>query len=453
MENSIGKESKILLIDPSTTAGGGGINKINNLVGGLGEWEKPCDFDLISVGKVAGKEPIVSINYPEEIDVQGRYDLIKGYVAEAFALMMAEGYDTFVVLSRGYTAYGPQAVKECMKELNANGAECKAKVYILDSSFPDVDELDEDTSGRFYKGAYQSDENTEVIMMLNNGLVIPNYEEFPRRFGMEVIAVNQPFDKYYRRDLLDLRKMDRAQARQEAMQILDEVPGNNIPEDFKRDGVIVSVIANDGVFQPQNAGLDENYQPNGKSGWMKPEEFLQSVTRIKELVGALSSVAEAENRKIIVPLTETAWGIIKRELGELSKNLLIVNVLPIGPEKTYLKWLKGCDLAICRSTQAVTTIQAATMGVPVVICPMPGGKYMDSYLVDPLVEDLGIPYFDPSCTEEEIAMRLRELIIVPNEAAAVAVNCMKAVDAMAKKDMDAADVLLRDASQYKGKWK
>ena len=436
----INKERTILL-DPATTAGGGGTNKTENIAESL--TESGQKFNIVSINPIIGRQPDVYIEFPEQAGIEDNYEAIETAVDIQLTELTQRGYSKFKIISRGYAAYGPQAVKSAVKDLNTSGIACEATVWVVDSSFPDIDSLDENTSGRFYSEAYFSDEYTRVVMAINNGLVVPDYEVFPRRFGMEVIAVGQPMSEQYRSMLLERRGRDRKIKRESSLKILEEVNGA-IPQEFWDDGLMIPIIANDVVFASESAGLDEDLKSiEGKKGWMTKKEFLQASSRLVEVVWALSQIAETEDKRIIIPLTPAAKEIIERDLKQLSDCILVVSAPPLMEEFKYLDYLLGVDLAISRSTQAVTTIQLTMMGVPTVICPMPGNSYMDSYLVDPLVEGKDVTYLDPSLTKSGIYRRLLKLVSVPGELTALGFRGMQAADLVSESnELDFINIII-----------
>ena len=377
----------VLVCLPKPLAGMGTRRQVDGVIEGISRLLRGTGRPFGYVGPAIGDGPLLLAEPFVEIephaDVAESYRRVQAAFERAFTKLLDAGVARTVVLSMGYTSYGPEGVKRALATLATRGTSHSAIVCLVDSAYPDVDveecETDDDgwPTGRFHSRSYRSDEFVDTLFFLTSSY---DYDlrlldsRAPRGLsGAAVIA--PPYSSGY---LNRVEKEARAGRESGLAELADLVSGLQYrrPHDL-----VIPIVASD-IWSEGAVGT-----------WMTTDEHSSCLNGTRALIRALELVARRLERRIFVPidragakfLSSTVSGsvaILGSTADSIPPTATVVITGYFGlSQDSHSRLLGASDLAISRTGgQANATAVLAIAGTPTMVVDMPAVGYMQSEL-------------------------------------------------------------------------
>ncbi len=382
----------VIICLPTALAGKGTARQLEqaaaSFVREMGRREIPFAY----VGKpvdcaVAELRTPLAVIEPSEQGVRGIYRAATTAFESAFRALYDRGSRRPVIVSMGYTAYGPEAVRGALEALAESGSAMEAVVCMVDSTYPDTDALatDVDASGwpesRFFGPAYRSTASLRTLFFVTSAY---SYDpallnrRAPR--GLDGVAVIAPpySDEY-------VGRIERiaGEGRDTGLgSVAELLPG------FPRRGtgggsdLLIPIVGSD-IWSPDAVG-----------SWMTSEQHHSCLVGTRSIVQALVGVAEQTGRTVRVPIDVAGADYIRDQRlpsvavlpakpsnGEIDGARVVLSAYRDLSQEQHTRMLGAADVAVSRTGgQANSTVVLALARTPNVVVDMPACGYMQSEL-------------------------------------------------------------------------
>ncbi len=328
--------------------------------------------------KLAELEAPLATIKPFEKGVPGIYRAVTAAFENAFKTLYDRGSRRPVVVSMGYTAYGPEAIRRAIEALAESGCHMEAIVCLVDSTYPDTDTLETRTDAagwpesRFFGPAYRSTTAVRTLFFVTSAY---GYDPalLNRRApgGLDGVAVIAP---PYSDEYVDRIERAANEGKQTGLgPVAEFLPG------FHRRGsedLLIPIVGSD-IWSPDAVGA-----------WMTSQQHDSCLAGTRVIVEALVGVAEQAGSTVWVPI-DVAGADYMRELklpsvvvlpnGETGDARVVLSAYRDLCQEHHARLLGAADVAVSRTGgQANSTVVLALARTPNVVVDMPACGYMQS---------------------------------------------------------------------------
>ncbi len=360
----------VVLFLPRPLAGLGTTRHLAGLAAGLQE----SGVRTVYVGPASTDGPSLLANPVVDVPVVGdttsTYTVCAEAMDTALRQLAANGVQQPLIVTLGYTAFGPDAVRRAMPMARRSGIR-RVTVVLVDSAFPDTDAMDTDVDddgwplGRFYRDSYRGMPDLTVLFALTSA-----YSFEPRVLaarcppvsGVGVIAPP------YRQEYIDSLQETTADATSAIYGLWPEVGQR------RRSDVVIPLVSSD-IWSPDSVGA-----------FMTAEQYETVLMGTETIVRGLGLIARRRGGRVLLPVDESARWFLEGKLGQsLSDVNADTGVIPLYysdlDQAVHAQMLASSDLAVSRTGgQANASVVLALCGTPSVIIDMPARGYMQAEL-------------------------------------------------------------------------
>ncbi len=355
---------------------------------------KPVDCAVAEL-----RTPLAVIE-PSQQGVRGIYRAATAAFESALGTLYERGSRRPVIVSMGYTAYGPEAIRRAIEALAESGSDMEAIVCLVDSTYPDTDILatDVDASGwpesRFFGPAYRSTASLRTLFFVTSAYgydpALLNRRAPPGLDGVAVIA--PPYSDRY----VDHIERIASEGKDAGLgPVAELLPG------FERQDIDSSTR---GAPRFDHRGSEDFLIPivgsdiwsaDAVDSWMTSEQHHSCLAGTKAVVQALVGVAEQTGRTVRVPIDLAGADYIrdqrlpsvavlppaKASNGEIDGARVVLSAYRDLSQEQHARLLGAADVAVSRTGgQANSTVVLALARTPNVVVDMPACGYMQSEL-------------------------------------------------------------------------
>lgn len=366
----------VIVVLPKPLAGFGTDRQLRCLVDGL----VAAGVDLHYVGGPIANGPTVLQDPLSRIkpttDVSSTYEACANALTDAFRRLADSGCRHPLVLSMGYTSFGPAGARRAWREAQSHGIEA-ASVILVDSAFPDGMSDETDSSGapatRFFTPEYRSEPGFDTYFALTSAY---NYDprvlaaRLPDVRSVQVVA--PPYHDAYISDL-------EAAAERGRTRRFAAVPSLPLLAALNTSDVVIPIVSSD-IWTASAVGL-----------WMREPEYRTVLSGTSLILRALARVAESLSGRIIVPVDRSILGA---EL-DMDVRLLAANspttglfLLPYSDlsQAEHTAMLAASHAALSRTGgQANAFVVGAVAGTPILVVDLPACGYMQAEMTSTFV--------------------------------------------------------------------
>ncbi len=367
------KKCDVLLLAYAGGLAGGGTRC--QIVGAEPEVRRLCENHNVEFASAWSDNEVNGLPKPTiELELRGS-NIEKHAQARQFAEQITTRWPTqrIGVFCFGYTSFLPYGFLPYRKDPYTD----RITLSWADCSPPDTDELGADLSSRFFGSAY---EHTQGILWGWHDSLPAS--RVPSGCAATYWLNAQPFS----RDYVDYLRKQRERRR---------VPA--------------------GASEPLRVVLSASdiWSPSAIGQWMTAEQHMTVIQRTRALVTALRELGRSRGAPVTVyadaaikPFTDST---LDWRFGTHARN-------------EYHQLLHAADLSIMRASHSVTSAEAAAMGIPQLLLPMPGDGYMniDDFTQDIRRKDLACVPEEPDSAEAILAAMLE--LLKPDRRATIAEN-------------------------------
>lgn len=367
----------VVVLLPKPLAGLGTSRQLGCLIEGLadnGVTPYYVGSPVAGAGDVLAN-PLVDI--PASSSVAETYEECASSLTAAFEVLSRRGIRHPLVLSMGYTAFGPAAARVAWQRIRGDQLR-EVSVILVDSAFPDglSDAMSDDgrPASRFFAPEYRSESGFHTYFALTSA-----YEYDPRVLmarlpdvlGVRVVA--PPYSDRYIDDLANLGRETRAGQRIEGLSCLPE-------SRFLLDSDIIVPLLSSDIWSADAVGA-----------WMRPAEYKSVIVGTGSIFTALDTIAKERGCRIVVPvdraLYEAELAIEAQPLTGASEDSGVFTSYYAGlSQADHAAMIAASDLAISRTGgQANAFVVSALVGTPVVVVDMPSCGYMQAEMTSAFV--------------------------------------------------------------------
>ena len=380
----------VLLARP--LAGMGTARQLEQAFAGLTPLLARGDVRLDYVGPPAPEGivlPPATVTIPVADEVPATFKLVTAALEAHLGALVRDGVRRALLVSMGYTAFGPEALKRAMASLarSEEGRALEVELLIVDSAFPDTDEEDHRLDdegwplGRFYTPAYAATARSRVWFLITSAydydLDMLHARTPPGLTGVGIIS--PPYTDAY---VVGLAARASEARREGRAGLAARLTGRVAAIDRLRDDALVVPIVSSDVWSPSHVGA-----------WMSPEEHETCTGGTRAVLEALVSLSEELGRPVYVPVDRAGAACFAANAPAGVSACVNPGDAPspgarvvLGgyrnlPQDDHARLLAVADLAVSRTGgQSNAAVVLAMTGVPNVVMDMPARGYMQSEL-------------------------------------------------------------------------
>jgi hypothetical protein len=333
--------------------------------------------------------PPPAVTVPVADEVPATYKLVTAALEEHLGALVRDGVRRALLVSMGFTAFGPEALKRALASLARSdaGRALEVDLLIVDSAFPDTDEQDHRLDdegwplGRFYTPAYAATARARVWFLITSAydydLDMLHARTPPGLTGVGIIS--PPYTDAYVAGLAARASEARAEGR---AGLASHLAGRVAAVERLHDDALVVPIVSSDVWSPSHVGA-----------WMSPEEHETCTTGSRAVLEALAGLSEELGRPVYVPVDRAGAACFAEDAPAGVSACVSPGDAPspgarvvLGgyrdlPQDDHARLLAVADLAVSRTGgQSNAAVVLAMTGVPNLVIDMPARGYMQSEL-------------------------------------------------------------------------
>jgi hypothetical protein len=311
-------------------------------------------------------------------DVPSTYDACAVALTHAFGQLADRGCRHPLVLSMGYTSFGPAGARQAFHATRSQEFEA-VSVVLIDSAFPDGMSEEADPSGapatRFYAPEYRAEKGFDTHFALTSAY---SYDprvlaaRLPEVRSVDVVA--PPYNDEY------LSSLDTAaeRGRQQGFAAVPSLPLLGTLDDAD---LVIPIVSSD-IWTPSAVGA-----------WMRESEYRTVLTGTTTVLQALAMVAETLRRRIVVPIDASILGAdLEVEVKILAADSPATGMLLLPyrdlPQAEHTAMIAASDVAVSRTGgQANAFVVSAIAGTPTLVVDLPADGYMQAELTSTFVTE------------------------------------------------------------------
>ena len=282
----------------------------------------------------------------------------------------------------GYVMFGTEALRRILNQFNKDkqhDEKLTAVAAVIDSAYPDTEEINFQLDGqgrplsRFYNPGYISTEYLDTFFLMTSAypfnLDILNARKPKGMTGSSIVTLP------YTQDYINLLMDKGATPKEDAINLLK---GKIIGfENIDTDDIIIPLLSSD-IWDSNSIGK-----------WMTEREYKTCTQGTLNIIKALAKVAYLLNKRVFLPIDESALNLIKSVklentfFGDKLSKLPALYICPYKdlPQEDHTIMIASSDIAIGRTGgQANATAVAMLSKKPYLVIDMPHYNYMQSYL-------------------------------------------------------------------------